>query len=349
MLKEIEVRPVERSEEPRVRELLQAQHYLGAVPKIGETIWYVATWRLQWVALLCFAAAALKCAARDLWIGWSYRQQYSRLQLLANNTRFCILDEWHRPNLGSRVLSLCEQRLCRDWEAKFGHPILLLETFVNPQRHRGTLYLASNWTYIGDTRGYRRRHGGYSAQPETPKKVFVRSLHTQVRAILCQPDLAPPYVREKPKLMLSAADMRALPEFFKHIIDPRRGRGLRHPLHVVLAIIAAATLCGEQGYTQIAEWAENLSQEQRAWFRCRLSRGIREVPGYTVIRNVMLLVPPQELDRALQLFKAQEGSRDSAYAVDGKVMRGSTDEAGKQTHIVGVVGHDTGICYTQKN
>ncbi|MGH8270625.1 MAG: Druantia anti-phage system protein DruA, partial [Steroidobacteraceae bacterium] len=247
MLREIEVRRVLRSEEERYQRLMQAHHYLGALPKIGETLWYVGTWCQEWVALLSFSAAALKCAVRDRWIGWSYRQQYARLQLLANNTRFCILPAWHRPNVASRTLALCERRLGQDWIEAFGHPIVLLETFVDPQRHRGTLYQASNWVYVGDTRGYRRRQGGYSATPQSPKKVFMRCLHAQARALLCQPHLEPPYVRGVPKLMLTASQMQALPAFFAHIPDPRRGQGRRHTLSVVLAIAAAATLCGARG------------------------------------------------------------------------------------------------------
>lgn len=91
MLKEIEVRRVQRSEEARYPALMQAHHFLGALAKIGETLWYVATWYEAWVALLSFSAAALKYAVRDRWIGWRYRQQYARLSLLANNTRYCIL------------------------------------------------------------------------------------------------------------------------------------------------------------------------------------------------------------------------------------------------------------------
>src|SRR2546429_2740624 len=109
--------------------------YLGHLPKIGETLWYVASWREQWVALLSFSASALKCAARDRWIGWSFRQQYARLKLVVNNSRFLILPDWHLFNLGSRVLSLCQRRLPRDWEEAFGHGVVLLETFVDPQRH----------------------------------------------------------------------------------------------------------------------------------------------------------------------------------------------------------------------
>jgi len=135
-LKEVQVRPVRSTEEQRFQELMQEQHYLGALPKIGETLWYVGAWQDKWVALLSFSAAAWKCAARDRWIGWDFRHQYDRLKLLANNSRFLILKDWHFPNLGSRLLSLCQNRIVRDWQETFGHPVLLLETFVDPQRFR---------------------------------------------------------------------------------------------------------------------------------------------------------------------------------------------------------------------
>lgn len=85
------MRRVRPEESERYQELIQAHHYLGALPKIDETLWYVATWGSEWVSLLCLSAAALKISARDRWIGWSYWQQYARLQPLANNSRYCIL------------------------------------------------------------------------------------------------------------------------------------------------------------------------------------------------------------------------------------------------------------------
>ena len=69
-LSEVLVRRVQSSEEKRFNELMQKHHYLGALPKISETLWYVAVIEKQWVALLSFSAAALKCSARDHWIGW---------------------------------------------------------------------------------------------------------------------------------------------------------------------------------------------------------------------------------------------------------------------------------------
>ncbi|MCK7493441.1 MAG: DUF4338 domain-containing protein [Comamonadaceae bacterium] len=161
-LAQLRVRPVEPSEETRYQEQLARHHYLGDLPKIGETLWYVATWHDQWVAQLSLSAAALKCGVRDRWIGWDFRTQYGRLKLIANNSRFLILPEWQRPNVGSRVLSLLERRIGADWQARFGHPLLLLETFVDPRRFHGGVYRAANWTELGLTQGYRRTKGGYS-------------------------------------------------------------------------------------------------------------------------------------------------------------------------------------------
>ncbi len=104
---------------------MAAHHYLGALPKIGHTLWYVATWNGEWLALMSYSAAAWKCAARDAWIGWDFRHQYDRLHLVANNSRFLILPEHHVANLASRVLALSERRLVRDWPERFGYPLLL--------------------------------------------------------------------------------------------------------------------------------------------------------------------------------------------------------------------------------
>ncbi|MBS3906268.1 MAG: DUF4338 domain-containing protein [Syntrophaceae bacterium] len=144
-LGEILVQPVHPFEEQRYQELMQKHHCLGSLPKISETLWYVALWGDHWVALLSFSASALKCAARDRWIGWNLRHQYDRLKLIVNNSRFLILPDWHIRNLGSRILSLCQKRLDTDWQKTFGHSVVLLETFVDPERFQGTVYKAANW------------------------------------------------------------------------------------------------------------------------------------------------------------------------------------------------------------
>lgn len=155
-LKKITLQVVQPNKQKYFQSLMETHHYLGALPKIGHTLWYVALYENKWVALLCFSAAAWKCAARDQWIGWRFRYQYDRLHLIANNSRFLILPEHHYPNLASRILSLCERRISQDWQKHFGHPLLLLETFVDPLYFHGTIYRAANWEHVGDTRGFHR-------------------------------------------------------------------------------------------------------------------------------------------------------------------------------------------------
>jgi hypothetical protein len=91
---------------------------------------------------------------------------------LANNSRFLILPEGHVPNLASRILSLCEKRLPGDWQENFGHPLVLLETFVDPQRFQGTVYKAANWLHVGETKGFRRHPPGVQCQGPIPQNGF---------------------------------------------------------------------------------------------------------------------------------------------------------------------------------
>ncbi len=204
-----------------------------------ETLWYVATYPDEWVALLSFSAAAWKCGVLDRWIGWEYR------------------------HLGSKTLALCQRRLPGDWRVHFGHPLLLLETFVDPERFQGTVYQAANGSYLGNTQGFRRTRQGYSTTAHAPKKVFVRHLQDDARTVLSRPGLASPYRTGAPKMRLTADQMRSLPDFFRDIPDPRRAQGRRHPLPTVLASAAGAILCGRRGYQAMADWA-NRPQGTRA-------------------------------------------------------------------------------------
>ena len=347
-LAEIRVRPIEHSEEARYQSLMAEHHYLGALPKIGETLWYVATWQDQWVAQISMSGAALKCGVRDRWIGWDFRSQYGRLNLIANNSRFLILPDGHRPNVGSRVLSLVERRITDDWQARFGHPLFLLETFVDPRRFYGGVYRAANWMELGLTQGYRRTHQGYSDTADAPKRVFIRPLYYDTRARLTHPDYQQLQLTGDPNIMLSAEQMRSLPLCFSDIKDPRRPQGRRHRLPVVLGIAAGATLCGMSGYKGMANWAGGLGQQARERFGCRRENKRYVVPSEFVIRDCLVRVEPGTLDRALNLWNQAWGLQDSALAIDGKTMKNALDDTGCQTHILSVVGHESKACYAQK-
>ena len=335
-LSELQVRLVERSEEGRYQEQMARHHYLGALPKISESVWYVATWRDEWVAQLSLSAAALKCGVRDRWIGWDFRSQYGRLKLIANNSRFLILPEWHRPNIGSRVLSLTERRVVADWQARFGHPLLLLETFVDPRRFHGGVYRAANWIELGLTQGYRRTREGYSAQADAPKRVFVRPLCRDPRARLTHANRDYLQLTGASKIMLNAEQMRSLPQCFTIIADPRRSQGRRHRLPVVLGIAAGAIRCGMRGYKAISDWADALGQKARERFGCRRENRHYVVPSEFVIRDCLVRIDPGVLDQALNAWNQAWAVHDDAVAIDGKTMKNAIDEAGHQTHIMSV-------------
>jgi len=258
------------------------------------------------------------------------------------------MPERHVPNLGSRILALCQRRLCRDWEESFGHPVVLLETFVDPQRFRGTIYKAANWLYVGNTKGFRRTRLGYTATPALPKMVFVKALHADARELLCHTVLTSPYCLRGPKIMLNADQMQSLPTFFKAVPDPRRAEGRRHRLSTVLGIAAGAVLCGMRGYQAISDWANSLGQKARERFGCRREGGRYVVPSLSIIRNVLIRVDPTHLDRALQRWNEVYAEKDEGLAIDGKTMCNAIDDEGYQTHVMSVIGHQTKVCNTQK-
>ncbi|MFU3625524.1 Druantia anti-phage system protein DruA [Pseudomonas aeruginosa] len=348
ILSEIIVRPVGRDEEPRYQAQMAAQHYLGALPKIGETLWYVATWRGRWLAQIGLSAAALKCGVRDAWIGWDFRSQFGRLKLIANNSRFLILPAGRYPNVGSRVLGLVARRAAHDWPQRFGHPLLLLETFVDPRRFHGGVYRAANWLELGLTRGFRRIQGGYSPAPDGPKRVFVYPLGRHAPARLNHPDRTALGLSGVPRMSLSAIQMGALPQYFADLPDPRRAQGRRHRLAVVLALSAGASLCGMAGYQAMAEWAASLGQAARRRFGCRRVNGYYEVPSLYVIRDCLVRVEPEALERGLAAWQAAQLAPDEALAMDGKTMKGAVDASGAQTHILSLIGHESKCCAAPK-
>jgi hypothetical protein len=200
---------------------------------------------------------------------------------------------------------------------------------------------------VGDTRGFRRTRAGYSGAPTAAKRVFVRPLHGHAQAQLSRPILDPPYRHGAPKIMLSADQMVSLSACFADLPDPRRGQGRRHPLPTVLAIAAGAILCGMRGYQAISRWAQDLSQPARARFRCRYRDHHYRVPSCTVFREVLIRTDPDALSGALLRWNLQYAD-DEALAIDGKTLCQAIDDDGGQPHVLGVVGHQSQTCYTQK-
>lgn len=166
--------------------LIQRYHYLGLKHVPGENMRYLireANGRV--VACLLFAAAAWKAADRDRFVGWTAAERESNLSLVTNNARFLILPWVEVKNLASHVLSLIRRRVRGDWLEKYGHPVELLETFVDRDRFRGTCYRAANWLKVGDTAG-RGRNDRYSRMNVPVKDIYVYPLSGNFREALRQ-------------------------------------------------------------------------------------------------------------------------------------------------------------------
>jgi hypothetical protein len=157
-------------------QLLDEHHYLKSLKPVGERLYYVATdAQGRWLALLVFNAPAKHLRFRDQWIGWNAAQRHRRLPLVVNLSRYCLLPGKTFPNLGSRVLRLTLDRLSADWQSHYGHPVLIAETFVDPEQFCGTVFTANGWVELGQTDGWGRHQRDYYVQHDKPKRLFARA------------------------------------------------------------------------------------------------------------------------------------------------------------------------------
>ncbi len=156
-------------------------HYLGCRGTVGENLQYSVTDEGgHLLACLLFGAAAWKCRVRDEFIGWGSEKRQQRLHLVANNSRFLILPFVRVSRLASWILGRVMQRLSADWQKKYGHPVVLAETFVERDRFAGTSYKAANWIRLGETTG-RSRQDRYSTLHVPVKDVYVYPLRHDFR------------------------------------------------------------------------------------------------------------------------------------------------------------------------
>jgi hypothetical protein len=150
----LQVRQVRRTpEEALFNSLLQQHHYLGYSQPVGEHLKYLVLAAGRPVACLAWSSAPRHLASRDRFIGWDKQARLTNIRLLAYNTRFLILPWVSVPHLASNILGRMTRMLSAEWERVYSHPIYFVETFIDPQRFRGTCYRAANWTVLGETTG----------------------------------------------------------------------------------------------------------------------------------------------------------------------------------------------------
>jgi hypothetical protein len=153
-IRPLEFRQVRRTpEESLFNSLLDQNHYLNYTQPVGEHLKYLVYARSRPIACLAWSSSPRHLGSRDRFIGWSMQARRTNIRLLAYNSRFLILPWVQVDHLASHILSRIAKRISRDWERLYGHPIYFLETFVDPDRFRGTCYRAANWVALGLTTG----------------------------------------------------------------------------------------------------------------------------------------------------------------------------------------------------
>jgi hypothetical protein len=179
------LRAVEGKADSRLwNEAISRFHYLGYQPLPGAQMRYLVECSTSLLAVLGFGASAWKIAPRDTWIGWTQEQRKQRLHLIVNNARFLILPWVRVRNLASWILGACARRVAGDFEHRYGYRPVLLETFVDAARFRGTCYEAANWRYLGETQGRGKLDREHRfALPV--KRIYVRPLTDTFREELC--------------------------------------------------------------------------------------------------------------------------------------------------------------------
>lgn len=333
----VRVRPVRnQAERARCLRLLARYHYLGSLQPVGEQIFYIAYGpNGGWRAVLVFCAAAKHLGPRDRWIGWTAEQRRRRLALVANNARYLVLPGFHVPNLATRVMRLALDRLSADWQKRYGHPLAVVETFVDPQQFQGTVYVAGGWEELGPTRGFGRVGRDYYVAHSRPKRLFVRELCRNARRGLQADEIKPGWAsveaKVAPRCTQKAGELRSLVEHLKMVADFRARIG-RYPLWSLLAIVALAYLCGgPRGQKDLAMFASRLSQGQRHALGIRRDPKRRRYPSPSqpTFSRLLQKVPAEQVEAAILAFQAHvrgPAPRDEAAAMDGKAVRRSGGE-----------------------
>jgi hypothetical protein len=184
-IRPLEFRQVRRTpEESLLNSLLDQNHYLNYTQPVGEHLKYLVYARGRPIACLAWSSSPRHLGSRDRFIGWSMQARRANIRFLAYNSRFLILPWVQVDHLASHILSCIAKLISRDWERLYGHPIYFLETFVDPDRFRGTCYRAANWVALGLTTG-RGKNDQTHRPNRSIKMVLGYPLTRRFRQLLC--------------------------------------------------------------------------------------------------------------------------------------------------------------------
>ena len=326
----MKVRLILPEERSRFDEVLTREHYLHNATLVGEQLRYVVEYQGCWLALLSWSAAAYHLKHREAWLNWTPAQRARRLCLVANNSRFWILRDAHYPNLATRAMKLCLERLSGDWQSVYGHPILVVESFVQKSLH-GTCYRAGNWQLLGHTKGYQRTRDDYYTRHDQPKQLWVKELKAGHREFLKSrrlPDWAGSVEAHcVPACAETQEELCGTVKHFERILDWRKRLG-DYPVAGLVALVACATLCGvRRGQRDLAAFAATLTDHQMQALRFRKKGRPRrytapsETTFFRLLSNLDSAKLQEELLRWQDKVLGPRAKDDNVLAYDGKKLR----------------------------
>lgn len=330
VLDQLQVRWVDPAELPGFHRLLHRLHYLKSLKPVGERLYSVATdARGEWLALLIFSTAAKHLKLRERWIGWTPEQARRRLSLVVNNSRFLVLPHRTVPNLGSKALRLVLERLSDDWQARYGHPVAVVETFVDPEQFCGTVYTANGWKELGQTDGWGRQRRDYYVKHDKPKRLFVRELCRNacrsLQAEHLKADWAIVEAKVPARCTLRVKEIESIAQQFKPVPE-YRDRYESYPLWSLLSIVLLAVLCeAPRGQKDLEKFARGFSQAQRRALGIRRNpQGKYPAPHQSTFCRFFQHVDGRKVQEAILVIQEQvrgKAPKEDLVVLDGKEPR----------------------------
>lgn len=311
--------------------LIKQHHYLHDATLVGEHLRYGLVYQGRWLAAATWSSAAFHIKDRDRFIGWTAEQCRCRLPLLANNSRLLVMPDCHYPNLISRFMKLMLERLSEDWQQRWGHPIALVESFVDSRYYQGTAYKVSGWSHLGKTAGWKRDADDFYEKNDAPKQIWVRELTPKACVKLRAPQLPAPWAKVQEAASIrctaKAQEIRSLMQAVEaEIREFRRQQALAYPLAGIVCLIVMAMAQGVvRGPTDLADYADSLSPGQLRALKFRRNRHTGEVrcPKKSVFTTVLHNIDDDLLERVLLRWQNQilGPGQDPIVIVDGKKLR----------------------------
>jgi hypothetical protein len=320
-----------REEIARGDQFVVEHHYLHHVTLVGEHLRYAFVYKGRWLAVATWSGASFHIKDRDQFIGWTAEQCRRRRGLLANNSRLVVIPDCPYPNLIGCFMKRMLERLSRDWQERWGHPIAVVETFVDPRFYQGTTYKVSGWCHLGKTAGWKRDADDFYEKNDAPKQIWVRELIKKACAKLRAPQLPADWAKVEEAVPVrchaKVQEIHSLMETVsKEVPEFRRAQALGYPLPGLICLMVMAAAHGVlRGPQDLANYADSLSPAQLRALRFRLNPHTREVrcPKKTTFGRVLHEVDDDVVERVLLRWQEQilGPPQDKLVIFDGKKVR----------------------------